>query len=266
MRLVTKAVVLRETAYKESDKILTVLTKEQGRLTVSARASRKKGGGVSAVSQLLVWSEMTLSEHNHRWTLSEGETLEEFRRVRSGLETLALGSYLAELTELLTDEGIPDESMYELLLSALFTLERTDRPLPLVKAAFELSALRQGGYCPQLTRCTVCGGEPREPRLVPSQGIVCCARCAEKLGEVPTLPLDAGGLAAARYVAEAAPRRAFSFRLGEASLNHFGRAMECFLKEQLERGFATLDYYHQVTDARPTAPEKPAENAPGQGL
>lgn len=271
MRLVTKAVVLRETAYKESDKILTVLTQERGRLTVSARASRKKGGGVSAVSQLLVWSEMTLSERNHRWTLSEGETEQEFRRVRSDLERLALGSYLAELTELLTDEGIPDEGMYELLLAALFTLERTDQPLPLVKAAFELSALRQTGYCPQLARCAVCGGEPQEPCFVPAQGVVCCARCAKQLGAL-TLPLDAGALAAARYVVGSAPRRAFSFRLGAASLSRLSRAMERFLQEQLERSFATLDYYHQVTNARPATPgpsaegDPPAEDAPGQRM
>lgn len=43
MHMRTKALVLRETAYKESDKILTLLTQEAGKLTASARGCRKRG-------------------------------------------------------------------------------------------------------------------------------------------------------------------------------------------------------------------------------
>lgn len=251
MRLVTKVIVLREVAYKESDKILTVLTRERGKLTVSARGSRKKGGGVSAVSQLLVWSEMTLSEHAGRWSVTEGETLQEFRKVRSDLERLSLGSYFAELTELLTEEGIPDEKPLDLLLSALWTMESTDRPLAQVKATFELAALCQAGYCPQVRRCAVCGGEPQEPRFAPRSGGVCCGRCAAALAGEPVLPLNEGSLAAIRYIVDSPPRKAFSYRLGDTSLGLLSSAMERFLKEQLERGFYTLDFYHQLTGQRP---------------
>ena len=56
MHMRTKALVLRETAYKESDKILTLLTQEAGKLTASARGCRKKGSAIAAGCQLLVWS------------------------------------------------------------------------------------------------------------------------------------------------------------------------------------------------------------------
>ena len=46
MHMRTKALVLRETAYKESDKILTLLTQEAGKLTASGRGCRKKGSPV----------------------------------------------------------------------------------------------------------------------------------------------------------------------------------------------------------------------------
>ena len=55
MHLQTKALVLRETAYKESDKILTLLTQEAGRLTASARGCRRKGSPIAAGSQLPMW-------------------------------------------------------------------------------------------------------------------------------------------------------------------------------------------------------------------
>ena len=68
MHLQTKALVLRETAYKESDKILTLLTQEAGRLTASARGCRRKGSPIAAGSQLLVWSDVVLHEYRGRWT------------------------------------------------------------------------------------------------------------------------------------------------------------------------------------------------------
>lgn len=71
MHLHTKALVLRETAYKESDKILTLLTQEQGKLTASARGCRRKGSPLAAGSQLLVWSDFILYEYQGRWSVKE---------------------------------------------------------------------------------------------------------------------------------------------------------------------------------------------------
>lgn len=52
MHMRTKALVLRAVDYKESDKILTLLTQESGKLTASARGCRKKGSPVAAGVQL----------------------------------------------------------------------------------------------------------------------------------------------------------------------------------------------------------------------
>lgn len=261
MQIVTKGIVLREAAYKESDKILTVLTRDRGRLTVSARASRKKGGGISAAAQLLVWSEMTLSEHRGRWILSDALTEREFRRVRSDLDRLALGSYFAELTELLTEEELPEAELLALLLNSLHILDTTDRPLPLVKAAFELRAMCLSGYQPLLDGCAVCGREPEEPRFLLRSGVLCCRGCAHGQEE-RSLALDGGSLAAMRHVAGCEPKRIFSYRLGEEAQQRMSSACEGFLITQLDRSFHTLDFYHQITGqpapqwgwSRPDAP------------
>lgn len=99
MQLTTQGLVLREVNYKESDKILTVLTQDMGKLTISARGSRKKGGGISAAAQMLVWSEMTLYEYRQRWSLKEAVTNREFRGVREDLESYALACYFAEIID-----------------------------------------------------------------------------------------------------------------------------------------------------------------------
>ena len=159
MHMRTKALVLRETAYKESDKILTLLTQEAGKLTASARGCRKKGSAIAAGCQLLVWSDLVLYEYRGRWTVQEVAVEREFRGMRQDLVKFALGCYGAEVTELLAVEGVPNPELLSLLLNSLHALDRLQRPPALIKAAFELRAL-----CP--TRRPVSPAErPENSRL-----------------------------------------------------------------------------------------------------
>lgn len=248
MYITTQGLVLRETAYKESDKILTVLTAEGGKRTVKAQGCRKKGSTLAAVSQLLTWSDMTLFEYRDYFTLREGSTLEEFRGLREDLERLALGSYFAEATEAVAEEDVPQPELLSLILNSLYTLDKGRRPLPLVKAAFELRLTCTAGFEPLLDACAACGTpDPSEPRLNLTEGVLHCAACKEELGEGISMPLDADSLAAMRFVTGSPPKRFLSFQLGGDSLRRFGDATEAYLMTQLERGFRTLDYYKEIS-------------------
>lgn len=244
MHIVTKGIVLRETNYKEADKILTVLTADGGKRTVKARGCRRKGSPLAASAQLLVWSDMTLFQYRDHYTLNEGSTIALFRRVREDLCKLALGSYFAEVTGAVAEEGQSEPELLSLLLNSLYALDELDRPLPLVKAAFELRLLRAAGYAPLTGCCAVCGDpQPEGPCLHLRAGAVHCAPCREKMGEGISMPLTPGALAALRHVVEGEAKRLFSFRLEEESLRLLGGAAEAFLLTQLERGFQTLDFY-----------------------
>ena len=104
----TKALVLREVKYKEADKILTVLTQDEGKLTVSARGVMRRGSKLAAACQLLTFSEMTLFETRGKWYLDEAQTVEQFLGLREDIALLALGTYFAELLEAVSDEDSPN--------------------------------------------------------------------------------------------------------------------------------------------------------------
>lgn len=244
MYITTQALVLRETAYKESDKILTVLTAEGGKRTVKAQGCRRKGSALAAASQLLAWSDMTLFEYRDYFTLREGNTLEEFRGLRGDLEKLSLGSYFAEAVEAVAEEGVPQPALLSLVLNSLYALDKLNKPLAQVKAAFELRLACAAGFEPLLDACAACGvPDPAEPRLNLTEGVLHCAACKGEVGEGISMPLDAGALAAMRYVAGSSPKRFLAFRLEGDSLRRFGDTAEAYLMTQLERGFHTLDYY-----------------------
>lgn len=183
MRLTTQGIVLRETNYKEADKILTVLTRDWGKRTVKARGCRRKNSKLTAASQLLVYSELTLSERGEFTTLTEADPLEQFWSVRQDLETLALASYFAEVAEASAQEGETCPELLSLLLNCLYALDTLKKPRALVKAVFELRLLCLTGYEPLLDACAVCGApEPLRARLHLSQGVLCCAACPGAAG------------------------------------------------------------------------------------
>lgn len=244
MTTVTHGIVLREAKYKESDKILTVLTPDLGKMTVTARSSRKKGGGVSAAAQLLVWSELTLSEYRGRWTLTEGATELEFRNLRRDLDRLSLGSYFAELTDTLVPEGQSAPELLKLLLNALYALDALDRPLGLVKAAFELRLLSLSGFAPNLEACALCGKEPEQARLHLREGLLHCRGC--KIGSGISLPVNPAVLSAMRYIIRCDSKRLFSFRVDDESVRQLESVCESYVLTQLERGFRTLDFYKSL--------------------
>lgn len=247
MHIVTQGLVLREVNYKESDKILTVLTREGGKRTVKAQGCRRKGSRLAASAQLLVWSDMTLFEYKDYWTLNEAESQEQFWGVKSDIEKLGLGSYFAEVTETVADEGRSDEALLSLVLNSLYALDKLNKPQALIKAAFELKLMCLTGYEPMLDACAACGVEhPEDPRFHLSEGVLHCGPCRGEVGDGISMPITQAALAAMRHVVYGDPKRLFSFPIDEEGLKRMCDLCEAYLLTQLERGFRTLDFYKSL--------------------
>ena len=81
------------------------------------------------------------------------------------------------------------------------------------------------------------------------EGVLCCAHCLEEAGEGQARALDRGSLAAMRHIVYGDPKRLFSFQVDREGQDRLSAACEDFLREQLDRGFRTLDFYHQLRGA-----------------
>lgn len=244
----TKALVLRSVDYKESDKILTLLTPQDGKVTASARGSRKKGSAIAAGTQLLTYSDMVLYEYQGRWSVKETAVERQFRGVEQDIERLSLGCYFAEVAETLAVEDLPAPELLSLVLNSLHVLDRQPgKPLEQVKAAFELKVMCLSGYEPILDACAVCGREPpEEPRFHLKEGVLHCDACRGEAGEGISMPLSPAALAAMRHIVCGDPKRLFSFQVDAASLEQLAGVCEAYLMTQLERGFRTLDFFKQI--------------------
>ncbi len=232
-----KALVLREVKYRDADKILTLLTAEDGKLTVKARGALRKNCKYGAAAQLLCFSDMTLLDFNGRWSLSEAETLEQFLPLRSDLEKLALGAYFAEVLETVSDEDCPNPALLQLGLNSLYALGSQLYPDTHIKAVFELRLLCLSGFTPLLDRegtlFSLSGGSVH--------------RVEEPPGNTgKSLPVDSDTLRAMRYIVRAEPKKIFSFSLPPASEKRLAAVCEGYMTAQLERSFSSLDYWKRL--------------------
>ena len=241
----TLGLVLRENRYKESSKMLTVLTAAEGKISVSARGAMRKGSKIAAAAQLLALSDMTLLNTNGRWVLTEARSVEQFRGLRDDVEKLALGSYFSELLETVSDEDSPDPAILTLGLNAVYALSESVKPDRLVKAAFELRLMCLAGFAPQLGACSVCGKTGEVMALDLIGGTVICSDCAGRGGD-ETAPLDPGSLEALRHICTCPPKKLLSFQLGSAAEEKLCAAAEKYTLRQLDRGFKTLDFYKSL--------------------
>lgn len=243
MYLTIQGLVLRVTAYNDTDALLTVLTHSHGKLTVKARGLRRKNSPLVAPCQLLGYGEFTLFEYRGMYTINEAHSLELFQELRRDLQKLSLGTYFAQVAEVISQEDIPNPELLSLVLNCLFALSKLDNDESMVKAVFEMRCACLAGYSPDLTGCCHCGN-PNPDRFDLSEGHLSCAACRVSGGI--RMPLNSGALAAMRYICSCDSKKLFSFQTGSDSLNLLGQAAESYLSTQLERGFSTLDFYKSL--------------------
>ena len=177
-----RAVVLSSVDYGDSDKVVTLLTDERGRLAAFARGARKSRRRFAGVLEPFSLLEAQLCEtRGDTFRLDAVELLDGFGELRVDLGRIARGAYASELCRELCREREPHPELFALLCRFLQALARGGADaLGLMR--FELAALAHAGLMPQLDRCARCGVPALEQALFdPEHGGVVCPACAPGL-------------------------------------------------------------------------------------
>lgn len=245
MYMTVQGIVLRVTDYKEHDALLTLLTGRHGKLTIKARGLRRKNSPLVAPCQLLAYGEFTLFEYRGQYTINEAHSLELFTPLRKDLVKLSLGTYFAQVAEVLSQEDYPSPELLSLVLNCLFALSNLNLPEEQIKAVFELRSACLSGYTPDLFGCHICGSQ--EPnRFDLSAGQLECSGCRHMGASGIRMPVNPSVLEAMRYICYCDPKKLFAFQTGQETSCKLADLSEAYLTTQLERGFSTLDFYKSL--------------------
>lgn len=197
--------MLRSWAYGESDKIVSFLTRDFGKVRGIAKGAKRSRRRFLNVLEpfTLVHLRFHQRPNSQLAFIHACDWVHVFRDITRTLAKIAHAFYLVEITDELTGDGDGNLPLFDHLWRGLRFLEQGDAS-PEFLVAFELTLLRLAGYQPALERCQRCGHLPpsEDPGkndgrwgFSPRDGGVLCRNCCGFRREaVPVSPEALGVL------------------------------------------------------------------------
>jgi DNA repair protein RecO (recombination protein O) len=175
------AIVIRMADFSESSRVVTLFTRDFGKIAVVAKGAKRLKGPFEAALDLLTVCEVVFLRKSSSGLdiLTEAQLRQRFRPRNGELGNLYGGYYVAELLDALSEEYDAHPVLYD---EACGALERFAGELPLVLTItrFELSLLREIGQLPLFDACVACGepiGPSRKFTFKVTQGGLICSSC-----------------------------------------------------------------------------------------
>ncbi len=147
--------MLKRSDLGEADKIVTLYTPHHGKIRVVAKGVRRPTSRLGGHVELFIHGTMMLARGRNLDIITQSQTIDSFINLRDDLWRTSYAYYVAELLDLLTEENIENEAVYELLLATLKRLAEERNPESAVRF-FEMQALGLLGYRPELRNCVHC--------------------------------------------------------------------------------------------------------------
>ncbi len=152
------AFVARRVQTRESDLVLSLLTRELGRIDVYARGGRNSRRRFQAgLSTCLLYRGMVSPpKRASLWTLDELTVLEPYHRLLQKPDRMMLGQYATELVREFSPEHSPEPELFDLLGSWFSRLNQNEAPTPADWVELEWRVLELAGVAPQVHACVIC--------------------------------------------------------------------------------------------------------------
>ncbi len=174
-----EALTLKNTPTGEADLLVTLFSREGGKLRAVARGARRPTGKLVGHLEPLTLTRLSLARGRNLDQVSQAQTLDNFTALKSDLTALTKGLYVAELVEGFGSEASPNEPLLRLALDTLAAIGRAPGDdLPLLH--FQLHLLNVSGLLPELRCCVECRRdlEPGRHRYSAAGGGALCLDCA----------------------------------------------------------------------------------------
>ncbi|MDR3707527.1 MAG: DNA repair protein RecO [Capsulimonadaceae bacterium] len=149
-------IVLRRVPYGETDNIITLYTRERGRVSAIAKGARKPISRLAGACETLTCGRYNLAGGKSLDIVTQAEVKDAFPSLRKDLSRLAGAQYLAEALNHFVVEEDAHPDLFTLLRAGLLLMERADDPQTAVRW-YELRLLELAGYGPDLCSCVICG-------------------------------------------------------------------------------------------------------------
>lgn len=179
----TKGIALKSYKLGEADKIIILISPEQGKVRAVAKGIRKTKSKFGSRLEPFTYVDMLLYEGRELDIITQAEIITSFKEIRGDLDKLKYGSVMLELMDKVSQERQEARQAFQLFLTALKTLAAAAGGYRLLLAMFELKLMSAIGFRPQLDKCVACPLSQESADRLPSTvfslkyGGFLCAGC-----------------------------------------------------------------------------------------
>lgn len=248
MQVKTEGLIIKEQTVGESDRLLTVLTRDRGVLKAFARRAKSLKDSKNCATGLLCYSRLSIFSGRDKYIIDDASPIEVFFGLRKDIGDLSLAQYFCELSGVLVPEETDSAEYLRLVLNSLSFLSKQTKQRELIKAVTELRIISLAGYMPDLVVCRGCHCyESDDWAFFPRSGIIMCRDCLSiEPNSEPYLSISGGVLTAMRHIIFSDFEKIYSFALPQEALERLGRATEEYVLNVIGRIPMTLDFYKTV--------------------
>ena len=256
----SEGIVLRTRDLGEHDRLVTLYTRDLGRLTAVARGARRVRSRFGGALELFTWGDAVGFERAGRdlLQLDAFDIRRSFRGLREDLARVGQGARIVEVVMRLTAERDSQPASFGLLLRALRALETGAAAR--VQLAFMLRFLDLAGHRPRLDRCGGCGrqvaGAPAA--FDPLSGSVACTGCRTTW----SVALSARTLGVLRGLQGAAWESRLRARIAEAVEREASGVLDNYVASLVGGPLRSPRFVAQTTGT--SDPEAPHSSGPGR--
>jgi DNA repair protein RecO (recombination protein O) len=260
----TEAIVLRGFKLGESSKIITLYTQNYGKIKGVAKGVRRPKSRFGASLEPITHSLIVFYHKEGRdlHTLSDGDILTPFIRLKGDFACLTYASAICELTDRLMVGEEPNRPLFGILLDALHGIEEAS-PEDAEKFLwrYELGLFELLGYQPGFNTCVHCGRSPRERALLFSHSLggVLCEKCR---GQDPRArPIFPGTARFLFHLQRASMDRIAHLKTTPEMAEQIRTLLSRFLAYHTEnyRELNSLDFLRKVAESPTVIPYEPSK-------
>ena len=171
-----EGIVIGETNYGESSKILNVLSKEYGMIGIISKGCRSLKSNLRNVSTKLTYGIFHIYyKENKISTLANVDIINYFKKIRMDIISISYASYMLELAQQVIQQN-KNPQIYSILIHSLIKIEEGMNGLVLLNI-LELKYLDYLGVMPILDACAICGKKESIITLSSDKGGYLCEEC-----------------------------------------------------------------------------------------
>jgi len=241
-----EAVVLRHANWGEADRILTLYSRERGKVRAIAKGARRIKSRKAGHLEPFTHVTLQLAIGRDLFIVTQAETLEAYLSIHENLDKTSQAAYLSELLDRFTyEDEAENHNIFQLLTQTLDRIANEADPWLAIRY-YEVHLLDLLGYRPHLFKCANCGEKIKavDQFFSPAAGGVLCPRCGA--GLPGAWPVPVGTLKYLRHFQRSDYTAAKKAHPGLEVRNEVEALLQGYVTYLLERSLNSPEFIRQI--------------------